>query len=141
LVIPTILSGYPQVIPSLWTTRLPIFPALSSYDTIKTTLKNSLKLSDPYAKVGTTYEERNTMFTLHNPMKVMNERYVVTSHPCPMCGDTLTVSIASDKLFAYRQGGLAQNVLSEYDADVRERFISGICAMCWMFDEEFGEDV
>ena len=80
------------------------------------------------------------MFTLHNPMKVMNERYVVTSHPCPMCGDTLTVSIASDKLFEYRQGGLAQNVLSEYDADVRERFISGICAMCWMFDEEFGED-
>ena len=80
------------------------------------------------------------MFTLHNPMKVMNERYVVTSHPCPMCNDTLTVSIASDKLFAYRQGDLAQNVLSEYDADVRERFISGICAMCWMFDEEFGED-
>ena len=76
------------------------------------------------------------MFTLHNPMKVMNERYVVTSHACPMCGDTLTVSISSAELFAYHQGGLAQTVLSNYDADVRERFITGICGTCW--DEMFG---
>jgi hypothetical protein len=134
----TVLSGYPQVIPSLWTTRRPFFLALSSYDTIKTTLKNSLKLSDPYAKVGTTYEERNTMFTLHNPMKVMNERYVVTSHPCPTCGDERTVSISSEQLFAYRQGAMAQDVLSAYDADVRERFITGICGGCW--NEMFGDE-
>ena len=81
------------------------------------------------------------MFTLHNPMKVMNERYVVTSHPCPTCNETETVSIASDKLYAYNQGAYAQDVLSEYDADVRERFISGMCSPCWDslfadFDEE-----
>ena len=138
LVISTILSGYPQVIPSLWTTRRPFFLALSSYDTIKTTLKNSLKLSDLYGKVGTTYEERNTMFTLHNPMKVMNERYVVTSHPCPTCGEEKTVSISSEQLFAYRQGGYAQTVLSDYDADTRERFITGICGGCW--NEMFGDE-
>jgi hypothetical protein len=78
------------------------------------------------------------MFTLHNPMKVMNERYAVTSHPCPMCNETKTVSISSSELFAYHQGALAQNVLSDYDADVRERFISGVCSPCWdsMFEFE-----
>jgi len=77
------------------------------------------------------------MFTLHNPMKVMNERYVVTSHPCPTCNETKTVSISSAELFAYHQGGLAQTVLSAYDADVRERFITGICGTCW--DEMFSD--
>jgi hypothetical protein len=28
--------------------------------------------------------------------------------------------------------------LSSYDADVRERFITGICGTCW--DEMFGEE-
>jgi hypothetical protein len=95
-------------------------------------------MSDPYGKVGTTYKERNTMFTLNNPMKVMNERYVVTSHPCPMCNETKTVSISSEQLFAYNQGGYAQDVLSDYDADIRERFISGTCSYCW--DGLFGDD-
>jgi hypothetical protein len=81
------------------------------------------------------------MFTLHNPTKLEDlSGYFVTSNPCPMCNDTLTITITPEKLFAYNQGGYAQDVLSAYDADVRERFISGICAMCWMFDEEFGED-
>jgi hypothetical protein len=71
------------------------------------------------------------MFTLHNPMKVMNERYVVTSHPCPTCNEEKTVSVSSQQLFAYHQGGYAQDVLSDYDADVRERFITGICGTCW----------
>lgn len=92
-------------------------------------------MSDLYAKVGTTYNERDTMFTLHNPMKVLEGNYVVTSHPCPMCGTTKTVPIAGDKLFAYHNGAMAQEVLSAYDADIRERFISGICEKCWSFDE------
>jgi hypothetical protein len=71
-------------------------------------------------------------------MKVMNERYVVTSHPCPTCNETKTVSISSAELFAYHQGGLAQTVLSSYDADVRERFITGICGTCW--DEMFSDE-
>jgi hypothetical protein len=71
-------------------------------------------------------------------MKVMNERYVVTSHPCPTCNETKTVSISSSELFAYHQGAYAQDVLSDYDADVRERFITGICGTCW--DEMFSDD-
>ena len=71
------------------------------------------------------------MFTLTNPMKVMNERYVVTSLPCPDCKETQTVSISSEQLFAYNQGGYAQDVLKDYDAGVRERFISGMCNDCF----------
>ncbi len=78
------------------------------------------------------------MFTLNNPMKVMEGNYVVTSHPCPSCHDTLTVAIGSDKLYAYNQGALAQTVLSEYGSDVRERFISGYCDSCW--NGLFGDD-
>jgi len=71
------------------------------------------------------------MFTLNNPMKVMDNNYVVTSHPCPRCGETKTVAISSEKLFAYNQGAMAQDVLSDFDNDVRERFISGTCHHCW----------
>jgi len=71
------------------------------------------------------------MFTLHNPVKTLNGSYVVTSHPCPTCNETQNVAITSDKLFAYRQGAYAQTVLSDFDADVRERFISGVCGVCW----------
>ena len=78
------------------------------------------------------------MFTLHNPVKTLNGSYVVTSHPCPTCGETQNVAITSDKLFAYNQGAYAQDVLSDFDADVRECFITGICGTCWdsMFDLE-----
>ena len=83
------------------------------------------------------------MFTLTNPMKVMNERYVVTSLPCPARKETETVSISSEQLFAYNQGAMAQDVLSGYDAGTRERFISGMCNDCFctmnnfaMFDDE-----
>lgn len=78
------------------------------------------------------------MFTLNNPMKVMEGKYVVTSHACPMCKETKTVSITSDKLYAYNQGALAQTVLSDYDVDVRERFITGYCGTCW--DTMFNAD-
>lgn len=69
-------------------------------------------------------------------MKVMNDNYVVTSHPCPMCGETQTVKVTSAELYAYNQGSMAQQVLSNYDAGVRERFISGICNDCWNFPDD-----
>ena len=78
------------------------------------------------------------MFTLHNPVKTLNGSYVVTSHPCPTCNETQNVAITSDKLFAYHQGALAQVVLSDFDADIRERFITGTCPTCW--DSMFGSD-
>jgi GTPase len=70
------------------------------------------------------------MFTLNNPTKV-DSGYVVTSHPCPICKAAASVKIDSAKLFAYHQGAYAQEVLSEFDASVRERFISGLCESCW----------
>ena len=80
------------------------------------------------------------MFTLHNPVKTLNGSYVVTSHPCPTCGETQNVAITSDKLFAYNQGAYAQDVLSAYDAGVRERFISGMCEVCWGLMFDFDDD-
>jgi len=76
------------------------------------------------------------MFTLNNPTKVVEGTYTVTSHDCPTCGDNTTILITGDKLYAYNQGAYVQEVLSEYPAEIRERFISGICDNCWnsMFD-------
>jgi hypothetical protein len=54
-----------------------------------------------------------------------------------------TIEITPDKLYAYNQGAMAQDVLSGYDAGTRERFISGMCNDCFctmnnyaMFDNE-----
>ena len=72
------------------------------------------------------------MFKLHNPVKSEDlEYYTVTSHPCPTCKATVSINITPDKLYAYNQGAYAQEVLSEYDPGVRERFISGMCDPCW----------
>ena len=72
------------------------------------------------------------MFTLNNITKSEDLRsYFVTSHACPMCDAKVTVTIAPEKLYAYNQGAYVQEVLSDYDADTREQFISGTCADCW----------
>ena len=71
------------------------------------------------------------MFTLNKITKNEELNYFVSSHPCPNCDSTLSVEITPDKLYAYNQGAYAQDVLSAYDADVRERFISGTCGVCW----------
>lgn len=81
------------------------------------------------------------MFTLNNPVKTEDlSGYFVTSHACPMCSSVLVIEIPSHKLFEYNQGGLAHQVLSDFDADTRERFISGTCSPCWdslfSFDDE-----
>jgi hypothetical protein len=79
------------------------------------------------------------MFTLNNPTKTSDlSAYKVTSQPCPTCNETLTVRITPQQLFAYNQGDSILNVLGGYDADVRERFMSGLCAYCW--DGMFGTD-
>ena len=71
------------------------------------------------------------MFTLNNITKNDNLNYFVDSHACPMCDTRVTVEITPDKLFAYNQGAYAQDVLSGYDAGIREQFISGTCDNCW----------
>ena len=72
------------------------------------------------------------MFTLLNPVKSPDlSGYYVQSLDCPMCGYATTAFVTSQQMWEYNQGGYAHDVLSAYDADVRERFISGICGECW----------
>ena len=72
------------------------------------------------------------MFTLHNPTKLPDlSGYFVTSHACPMCDTSVTITVTPEQLFAYNQGAYVQTVLADYDADVREQFISGTCSDCW----------
>lgn len=68
----------------------------------------------------------------------------LTSRYCPSCGSQCTVEISEAQATAYRNGAYIQDILVEYPASTRERFISGYCAGCWEelfgdFDEE-GED-
>lgn len=81
----------------------------------------------------------NRGFALHNITKVTEGKYQVTSHSCPTCEESVTVELDSYKLFRYNQGALVQEVLDIYDADTRERFLSGLCAPC--FTDTFGEDL
>jgi hypothetical protein len=72
------------------------------------------------------------MFTLLNPIKTADlSAYVVSSLPCPHCNETISIEIAPEKLFLYNQGGYVQDVLSNFDISVRERFMTGTCETCW----------
>jgi hypothetical protein len=82
------------------------------------------------------------MFKLHNPTKTEDlSAYLVHSHDCPVCHTSTSVLIAPEKLYAYNQGAYAQEVLSEYDPAIVERFITGLCGECWssLFSDE--EDI
>ena len=79
------------------------------------------------------------MFTLNNITKTADHSaYSVSSLPCPTCEDVITIQIAPEKLFLYNQGGYVQDVLSNFDVDTRERFITGTCGDCW--NARFGVD-
>jgi hypothetical protein len=71
------------------------------------------------------------MFTLNNITKNEELNYLVSSFPCPDCGTIETIEITPDKLYAYNQGAYCQDVLKDYDAGIRERFISGMCNDCF----------
>lgn len=71
------------------------------------------------------------MFTLNNITKNDELNYFVTSMPCPNCSEVQVVEITPSQLYAYNQGAMAQDVLFDYEASIRERFISGICDECW----------
>jgi len=79
------------------------------------------------------------MFTLNNPVKTAPlSGYKVQSNACPSCGESITILITPEALYAYNQGGYVQDVLSGFDPEVRERFVTGICGECWktLFTEE-----
>lgn len=50
--------------------------------------------------------------------------------PCSSCKQPQTVLVSASDLYAYRQGALIQNALSN-NADEREFLMSGICSQCW----------
>lgn len=58
--------------------------------------------------------------------KIEEGLYEVSSDPC-YCGEVAVVQISGEKLFAYHQGAMVQEVLEGYSADVRESFVSGMC--------------
>lgn len=96
-------------------------------------------MSDLCAMIILSTKEREQMFTLLNPIKTADlSGYVVTSLPCPTCEESISIEISSEKLFLYNQGGYVQDVLSNFDVDTRERFITGTCGDCW--NAMFGVD-
>ena len=66
--------------------------------------------------------------------------YYLTSVNCPDCETALTIEVPSQNVFLMNQGGLVTSVLPDEPADVRERFISGICGDCWNNLFGVGED-
>lgn len=53
------------------------------------------------------------------------------SHPCPFCKSSTEILITENQYRQLKSGHLIQNVLTDFSADIRERFISGICPDCW----------
>lgn len=68
---------------------------------------------------------------LLNISKVEEDRYTVESLPCPDCNSTLGVSIRGAYLYRYNQGAHITEVLPDLSPADRERFITGICPICW----------
>jgi hypothetical protein len=77
--------------------------------------------------------------------KIAEDRYTLSTYPCPMCSDVKTIEITGQQVWKYNQGALIGEVLPDTDLGIREQFLSGYCGTCWdmMFaglDDEEGED-
>lgn len=59
--------------------------------------------------------------------------YVVTSAVCPECNTSETIEVSSKWVFDANQGGRVSELLPfpQYSMELRERFISGLCAKDW----------
>lgn len=62
----------------------------------------------------------------------------VTTKPCPVCGATSIMDVASEGYAKWKGGGLIQDALPELDAGAREMLITGIHPDCWR--KVFGPD-
>jgi hypothetical protein len=82
------------------------------------------------------------MFTLLDVSKIQEQKYSVTSIPCPYCNTTITLEITGAQLWLYNNNASIQEVLHDIDISVRERFMTGICGPCWdnMFNPEGEEE-
>ena len=68
---------------------------------------------------------------VQNIKKIEEGRYTIESFPCGECLTTVLVHITGAQIWEYNQGAHVQDVIPEAPADIRERFISGICGACW----------
>ena len=60
------------------------------------------------------------------------------SGPCHVMGKTVTVKVAAEGLFAYRQGAFIQDAFPDLNKDDREFLMSGISKEGW--DKMFGSE-
>ena len=65
--------------------------------------------------------------------KIEEGRYAVTSATCSECNTAETIEVPSEWVFAMHQGGRVSELLPfpKYSMELRERFISGLCAKDW----------
>lgn len=65
--------------------------------------------------------------------QVSDDVFELDSLPCPVCWDVQCVVVGRDvyDLLFVSPRPLVQDVLHGFDADVRERFVSGFCPKCW----------
>lgn len=71
------------------------------------------------------------MLTIAKVEKVKEDEYLITSPECPDCGEDITITADGRQMFAYHNGMLAQDVFPDLSPDERERFVSGVCPVCW----------
>lgn len=63
---------------------------------------------------------------------------LLQSKPCPGCGKRITVPVTDEEREDYQAGARVCICLRRYNADIRERFITGYCPTCW--NKLFGAD-
>jgi len=63
--------------------------------------------------------------------KIQEGEYQATSPACPACGVSKQLVLSGQEVFAYHQGYPTQEVLGRFDAETREKFITGFCGDHW----------
>jgi Zn ribbon nucleic-acid-binding protein len=70
---------------------------------------------------------------ISNLEKIEEGRYAVTSAVCPECNTAETIEVSSKWVFDMNRGGRVSELLPtpQHSMATRERFISGLCGVCW----------
>lgn len=63
--------------------------------------------------------------------KLRENEYEVETPSCPLCGSTAKIVVQGPEIFQYHQGADTRVWLKRFDADTRERFMSGLCPDCF----------
>lgn len=63
----------------------------------------------------------------------------LTTPPCPACSSVESIEVNIDDIAKYNAGAFVQDAFPDMPHDIRERFISGICGVCWdtLFQDEW----